>query len=112
MKLPGGADAIVDIAKLRDYCLSPVHPRGPASGPGFAAVLGLTQADADFLGEELPIAARQGDAVEGEADEYGVRYTLDLELMGKQGRAKVRSRWIVLRNEQFPRLTTCYVLLD
>jgi hypothetical protein len=112
MKLPGATDAVVDIGKLRDYCLSPVHPRGRHKARVFAAVLGLTQADADLLREELLIAAREGDAVECEADEYGVRYTLDLELMGKQGRAKVRSAWIVLRNEQFPRLTTCYVLLD
>src|SRR5579863_7959177 len=28
MKLPGGDQAIVDIAKLRDYCLSPGHARG------------------------------------------------------------------------------------
>jgi hypothetical protein len=28
MKLPNGDAAIVDIAKLRDYCLSPDHPRG------------------------------------------------------------------------------------
>jgi hypothetical protein len=57
MKLPGGADAVVDIAKLRDYCLSPVHPRGRHKARVFAAVLGLTQADADFLREELLSAA-------------------------------------------------------
>jgi|GEM_PF-2721604 len=28
MKLPHGAHAVVDIARLRDYCLSPDHPRG------------------------------------------------------------------------------------
>jgi hypothetical protein len=28
MQLPGGARAIVDVAKLRDYCLDPHHPRG------------------------------------------------------------------------------------
>ena len=28
MKLPAGDQAIVDIAKLRDYCLDPQHPRG------------------------------------------------------------------------------------
>jgi hypothetical protein len=34
MKLPGGAEAIVDLSKLRDYCLDPHHPRAgtkPAS---------------------------------------------------------------------------------
>jgi len=28
MKLPGGERANVDVAKLRDYCLNPTHPRG------------------------------------------------------------------------------------
>lgn len=28
MKLPRGEDAVADIAKVRDYCLSPSHPRG------------------------------------------------------------------------------------
>jgi hypothetical protein len=112
MNLPGGADAVVDIGKLRDYCLSPIHPRGRHKARVFAAVLGFTQADADVLRKELLKAASEGDAVEGEADEYGVRYTIDFELMRNQCRAQVRSTWIVLRNEPFPRLTTCYVLLD
>lgn len=28
MKLPNGEGAIVELAKLRDYCLSQSHPRG------------------------------------------------------------------------------------
>jgi len=75
-------------------------------------VLGLTPADADWLRKELLIAADAGDAVKGESDEYGVRYTIDLELARNQRRAMVRSAWIILRSESFPRLTTCYVLLD
>jgi hypothetical protein len=78
----------------------------------FAAVLGFTQADADVLRKELLIAAREGDAIEGEADEYGVRYTIDFEVMRNQGRAKVRGTWIVLRNEPFPRLVMYYWIED
>jgi len=53
MKLPGGDRAIVDIAKLRDYSLSPAHPRGRHKARLFASVLGLTQEDAEFLREQL-----------------------------------------------------------
>ncbi len=28
MRMPGADKAVVDIAKLRDYCLNPLHPRG------------------------------------------------------------------------------------
>ena len=112
MELPNGEAAIVEIEKLRDYCLSPVHPRGRHKARVFAAVLGLTVADADLLREELLAAASRGDTVEDEADDYGVRYTLDFELVRGHRQAKVRSTWIVLRGEAFPRLTTCYVLLD
>ena len=53
MKLPGVERAVADIAKLRDYCLNPSHPRGRHKARMFAAVLGLEQADAEFLREEL-----------------------------------------------------------
>ena len=35
MKLPSGARAVVDVAKLCDYCLSPDHPRGRHKARGF-----------------------------------------------------------------------------
>ncbi len=42
MKLPNSDRAVVDIAKLRDYCLNPAHPRGRHKARVFAAALGLT----------------------------------------------------------------------
>ena len=110
MKLPGGDNAIVDIAKLRDYCLDPQHPRGGHKARVFAATLGLAQTDAEFLREALLRAAREADALVGESDEYGDRYTVDFELNRGTRRAVVRSAWIVLRGETAPRLTSCFVL--
>ena len=49
MKLPNGDRAIVDIAKLRDYCLNPEHPRGKHKARVFAAALGFTVDDAEKL---------------------------------------------------------------
>ncbi len=37
MKLPNGGRAVVEIAKLRDYCLNPAHPRGRHNARVFAA---------------------------------------------------------------------------
>jgi uncharacterized protein DUF6883 len=42
MKLPGSENAVADIAKLRDYCLNPSHPRGRHKARNFAALAGLT----------------------------------------------------------------------
>jgi hypothetical protein len=112
MKLPGGELAIVDTVKLHDYCLNPLHPRGRHKARVFASALGLTRADAEFLREELLRAAREADAAMDDFDEYGERYTIDFGLERGVRRAMVRSTWIVRRGERFPRLTSCYVLLN
>jgi len=71
MRLPGGEHAIVDIVKLRDYCLNPLHPRGRHKARVFVSALGLIRADAQFLREELLRAAREADAAMGDVDKYG-----------------------------------------
>ena len=108
--LPGGANAIVEISKLRDYCLDPHHPRGRHKARVFLSALGLGQGDADFLRAALLKAALEADAMPGEADEYGERYTVDFLLTHGGREATVRSAWIILRGESAPRLTSCFVL--
>ena len=110
MKLPGGADAIVEISKLRDYCLDPHHPRGRHKARVFLSALGLKQSDADFLRGTLWDAAREADAVPGEVDRYGARYIIDFQVAHGDRKATIRSTWIVLRGEPAPRLTSCFVL--
>ena len=109
MLLPNGNNAIVDIRKLRDYCLNPDSPRGGTKARVFAAALGLTAADALKLRAQLLEIARTGEAQLGERDRYGQRYTIDFEIETDIGKATVRSGWIILHNEAAPRLTTCYV---
>ena len=60
MQLPGGTNAIVEISKLRNYCLDPHHPRGRHKARVFLSALGLGQTDADFLRAALLEAARGG----------------------------------------------------
>lgn len=106
-KLPNRESAVVDIRKLRDYCLSPHHPRGRHKARVFASILGLTVDDAEELRTALLSAASSEDAVPAESDEYGERYMLDFEMETEMGGATVRSGWIVRRGEGFPRLTSC-----
>jgi len=110
MKLPNAERAIVDIRKLRDYCLNLQHRRGRHKARVFSAVLGLTSDHADQLREALLAAARVCEATPGEKDEYGQRFVLDFEVSGPAGSATVRTSWIVIRGEDFPRLSSCYVL--
>jgi Domain of unknown function (DUF6883) len=112
MKLPGGKNAVVEIAKLRDYCLSPAHPRGRHKARVFAAIIGLTESDAEYLRAALVRAAIEGEATVVDADQYGQRYTIDFELARGERRGRIRSAWIIRRGESVPRFTSCYVLLD
>lgn len=109
MLLPNGKRAIVDIRKLRDYCLNPDNPRGSAKARVFASALGITAKDADKLRARLLEIAASDDAVVGELDLYGQRYTIDFEIETETRSAELRSSWIILRSETTPRLTTCYV---
>ena len=110
MKLPNPGDAVVDIRKLRDYCLSLRHPRGRHKATVFASALGLTVDDAGELRAALLSAAVSNEAAPAESDEYGERYVLDFEMKTEVGTATIRSVWIVRREEGFPRLTSCWVL--
>ena len=112
MKMPNCERAVVDVGKLRDYCLNPVHPRGRHKARVFAATLGLTADDADQLLDALLNAARDVDAVMGELDDYGQRYVVDFEMSTAAGRAAIRSAWMVRRGEDYPRLLSCYALTD
>ncbi|WP_353259206.1 DUF6883 domain-containing protein [Prochlorothrix hollandica] len=47
---------------------------------------------------------------EGRCDHHGQRYSLDFPLTRQGNTAVIRSCWIVRPNEDFPRLTTCYIL--
>lgn len=110
VKLPNAHRAVVDVAKLRDYCLNPAHPRGRHKARVFAAALGMTAAEAYALRGALVTAAQTEQAVAGESDRYGIRYVLDFVMTGPAGRASVRSSWIIRTGEDFPRLTSCYIL--
>ncbi len=110
MKLPNAERAVVDLAKLRDYCLSPIHPRGKHKARVFMARLGLMPAHATELQTALLKAAGNQEALPADRDAYGQRYVIDFTMTGPSGQALVRSSWIVRDGEDFPRLTSCYVL--
>jgi hypothetical protein len=110
LRLPNPERAVIDIAKLRGYCLNPSHPRGRHKARVFATALGLTAEDAHRLALRFREGIRTFNAQAGECDAYGCRYSVDIDIIGRSGRASVRTLWIVRTGEDFPRLTSCYVL--
>ena len=110
MKLPNCTNAVVDLAKLRDYCLNVGHPEGRHKARVFRATLGMFEGDAEELRSALLVAAQSEGAFEVEADQYGVRYVVDFTLHRQDRDAQLRSAWFIRKGEDFPRLTTCYIL--
>ncbi len=110
MRLPNGENAMVDLRKLRDYCLSVGHPRGRHKARVFERVIGLTDEDAGKLRAASPAAAASQEAAPVNVDDYGARFVVDFTMTGRRGSGTVRSIWIIRRGEGFPRLASCYVL--
>ena len=69
MIVPNAEHAVVDIRKLREYCLSMIHPRGKQKALVFLTALGLSANDADELREMLLSVVRTHEAIIGERDE-------------------------------------------
>ncbi len=99
----------MDIAKLWDYCLNTNHEEGKHKARVFASAVGVRAADAEWLREQLLKAAGREDASLTSRTRFGALYVLDFELKTEAGTAMIRSGWIIRQNEDFPRLTTCYV---
>lgn len=110
MKLPNGENAVVDLEKLTGYCLNPEHPRGRYKARVFSAALGLTAEHAELLREALLQAAASQESTPTDFDSYGQRYLVDFTMQGPGGTARIRSSWIIRTGEDFPRLTSSYVM--
>ena len=77
MTLPNAEQAVVDVRKLRDYCLNVDHPRGQHKARVFKSALGWTADEAEDVRRKLLEAVLQADASFLGADDYGQRYALD-----------------------------------
>ena len=108
--LPHAENAIVDIRKLRDYCLNPGHKDGKHKARLFSTILGMTTDDAEELRQILLEIVKIHEAKLGRQDEFGQRYTLDFEISWQNRKARLRSGWIIETDSEIPKLTTCYPL--
>jgi len=112
MRLPNAEKAVIDIAKLRDYCLNPNHAEGKHKARAFEEKLGFGRQDAEVLRAIILEGIQKAEAIEQTPTPYGRRFRVDFEVERGQGviwyKAVVRTAWIIRHGEDFPRLTTCF----
>ena len=110
MKLPNGRKCYLG-TKLEDYSLNLSHREGRHKARVFESVLGITQAHPELLIAAIRSAAASSDEVEARGDNgFGEAFNLRFAMTTSHGSATVLTGWIVLYNEDFPRLTTCYIV--
>lgn len=114
MKLPNAESAVVDIEKLRDYSLNPHHPKGKHKARVFLSALGLRIDDAERLRKMVMDAILISEARAQPSTSYGQRFIVDFQVTGFDKSVTttvtIRSAWIIRNSEDFPRLTSCFIL--
>ncbi len=114
MNLPNAKNAVVDIEKLRDYCLNPDHPKGKHKARVFLEKLGISRNDAEQLRLLILESILTAEGTEQESTPFGLRFIVDLQISWSNrfvlSTAAVRTAWIIRNGEDFPRLTTCFCL--
>jgi hypothetical protein len=108
--LPNADRVFIDQRKLASYSLAPEHPVGGHKALLFECLLGITTDDADTLRDILLYVAARAEAASGRLDEFDQRYTIDFHLLREPRLVTVRSAWIVRPTEDFPRLTSCFIV--
>jgi hypothetical protein len=110
MLIPNAENAIIDIRKLRNYCLNPEHDDGKHKARLFSSILNMTADNAEELRQILLKVVKTHEARLSRRDEFGQRYTLDFTIEWQNRSATLRSGWIIEHDSEIPRLTTCYPL--
>jgi len=109
LKLPQREKAYIAPSKLSDYLLSKTHPIGRWKRKYFIEI-GLDEKNADSLAKGLMSIANNGKVKESISSLYGVKYIIDGKLKGPSGEVKVRTVWIIEKNQDTPRFVTAYPL--
>lgn len=109
MLLPFAERAYIDDQKLAGYCLSETHITGKHKARVFKSALGLTSAHYLLLKEVILTAVLLNEAQLAGSNQQGDLYSVDFVMTHNGQEANVRTAWIILFEESFPRLVSCYV---
>ena len=109
MKLPNYNNAIIDTRKILDYCLNNNHKLGRHKARKFREILGLELKDSSILINKIYEALATNEAISKGKNDFGDLFVLDFTMEFNNCKAEIRTSWIILNNEFFPRLTSCYI---
>ena len=107
--LPNADKAVLEIEKLRDYCLNKSHPVGKHKARVFQSVLGLNSSNAEELKNFILEKIKKSKAILSEIDKYGQRYTVDIIFSKYGNETVIRTNWIIKIGTNYPSLTSCYI---
>lgn len=110
MLLPFAERAYADESKFLDYCLNVNHPYGKHKARVFRSALGITATNWEVLRDSVLTAVLLNPASSEGRNNYGELYVVEFERTRFILSAMVRSSWIVHDGENFPRLTSCYIV--
>ena len=107
--LPNLDNAFIPIEKLTEYSLNEFHPIGSDKALVFKELLDIHYYDAEKLINLIHDGLKNNECVLGFKDSYGQRYSVKMKLWNLEKNAVVTTAWIILKDENFPRLTSCYI---
>jgi hypothetical protein len=110
MLLPNVENVYIDDRKLIDYSLSETHPVGKHKARVFKSALDFSVENFQDLKESILEEILKKEAIITGTNLYGTLYVVDVYIENPPKQAFVRTSWIVKTNEDFPRLTSCYVI--
>jgi len=108
MKIPNAEQAVIEVAKIREYLLSPTHSVGRFKAAFFSG-LGYSIRDWRRLENDLKAFAISEEAVGGRPSDYGKKYEVRGIIKGPNGKdAAIVTVWIVPFEDRIPRFVTAY----
>ena len=110
-KLPKVESVEADRRKVIDYALNPNNISGGSNkAKVFESALGYNKFNAEKLIEQINQKLAKYEAVLGKKDQYGQRFTVDIPIIGENGKtAIVQTGWILETESEIPRMTTLFV---
>ena len=106
MLLPFYHKAIIDAEKIRGYTLNPSHERGKHKAKLFQLALGFDTSHTAYLIQLIKDAISYESCEINAIDQYGTRYSVTFLYKN----VNIKTIWIILVGEKFPRLVSCYIL--
>jgi len=110
MTLINKENAIIEVDKFLLYCLNEEHPVGKHKARLFKTILNISSENYQILINEIKKQILIQPAYLSKEISFGNLYFVDFEMKNLSKIATVRTTWIVRNEENFPRLTSCYII--